>query len=369
MPMTPALSPRRVAPLSLALLGLSLPALGQAGRDKIRLKDGKDQDVQIETEEYGGVTFKPARGATATAPWGEVRSIQYGGAPEFAAALASFNAGRLPEAEKEFEELKADAKLRPVLRQHVLYHLAQTHHRQGKFDAAIAAYDVLLKAFPKGRFLFQAGSGLLACHLAKKDPAGAEAAYERFKGDSRAVALDGGGEAELGMLRGRLLEAQGKFAEARAVFEVAQRTAGGATAIANEAKLGIARCLLRGGKGAEAEPMLRELKDLPDAPNRVYAGAWNGIGDLVKEEGRTKKDPEKLLEALYAYLRGVVQYRPGPGEPTEEYERAQAGAAECFRFISELEKNADRKRLYSERSRERFAQLKKEFPSSPYNAQ
>ncbi|MGH7150782.1 MAG: tetratricopeptide repeat protein [Planctomycetota bacterium] len=366
--MTPVPSPRLLAPLSLALLGLSLPAFGQAGRDKIRLKDGKDQDVQIETEEYGGVTFKPARGAPATAPWGDVRSIQYGGSTELTAALANFNAGRLAEAEKELEELKADAKLRPVLRQQVLYHLAQTLHRQGKFDAAIAAYDDLLKAFPKGRFLFQVGSGLLACHLAKKDPAGAEAAYERFKNESRSVALDGGGEAQLGMLRGRLLEAQGKNAEAKAVFEVAERTAGAEAAIANEAKLGIARCLLRGGKGSEAEPILRALKDLPDAPNRVYSGAWNGIGDLVKEEGRQKKDPEKLLEALYAYLRGVVQYRPGPGEPTEEYERAQAGAADCFRFISELEKNADRKRLYGERYRERLDQLKKEFPSSPYLA-
>ncbi|HKB14423.1 MAG TPA: tetratricopeptide repeat protein, partial [Planctomycetota bacterium] len=180
--MTPAFPPRRVAPLAVALLGLSLPAFGQAGKDKIRLKDGKDQDVQIETEEYGGVTFKPAKGSSVTAPWGDVRSIQYGGASEFSAALASFNAGRLAEAEKAFEELKADAKLRPVVRQQVLYHFAQTLQRQGKFDAAIAAYDDLLKAFPKGRFLFQVGSGLLACNLAKRDPAGAEAAYERFKG-------------------------------------------------------------------------------------------------------------------------------------------------------------------------------------------
>ncbi|HET6201580.1 MAG TPA: tetratricopeptide repeat protein [Planctomycetota bacterium] len=366
MPITSPLSVRRALPLLLLLSALPLPALAQAGKDTIRLKDGKDQTVKIDAEEYGGVTFTPARGAAATAPWKDVQSIQYGGAPEFAQASAAFAAGRLAEAQTQFEELAADAKLRPVLKQHALYHLALIHLRLGRLEEAIAAHENLLRAFPKGRYLLLAGGNLLACHLAKKDVEGAGRALERFTQDVRGAGLEGGFEAELGLLKARLLEAQKKFAEARAVYEVAEKTGASSPAVAQEARLGVGRCLLREGKGADAEPIFRGLKDLPDAGTRVSAGAWNGIGDIVAQEGREKRDPEKLLEALYAYLRGVVQYRPAPGEPTEEYERALAGAADCFKFISQLDRNPERKRQYADRSRERLEQLKKEFPSSPY---
>src|SRR5204862_1246487 len=98
-----------------------------------------------------------------------------------------------------------------------------------------------------------------------------------------------------------------------------------------------------------------------DAPNYILAGAWNGIGELLRDEGKKKKDPEKLLDAVYSFLRGVVQYGPAPGEPTGEHMRALQGSSECFQYLADLETNADRKKLFKERARERGDQLKREY--------
>ncbi len=61
-------------------------------------------------------------------------------------------------------------------------------------------------------------------------------------------------------------------------------------------------------------------------------------------------------------MRGVVQYSPLPGEPYTEYKRALKGSAEVCKFIGQVEKNADRKKLYQQRAAEREEQFKKEFP-------
>jgi hypothetical protein len=83
-------------------------------------------------------------------------------------------------------------------------------------------------------------------------------------------------------------------------------------------------------------------------------------------EGREKRDAGVLMDALYMYLRGVVQYGPSAGESTYEYERALAGAAECFNNLSQVESNKELKARYARNRDERRAQLQKEFPNSPF---
>ena len=62
----------------------------------------------------------------------------------------------------------------------------------------------------------------------------------------------------------------------------------------------------------------------------------------------------------------MVQYKPLPGESTEEYERALAGSALCFRYLSELEQNPDKKKQHRDRERDRAEQLQREYPNSPF---
>ena len=100
--------------------------------------------------------------------------------------------------------------------------------------------------------------------------------------------------------------------------------------------------------------------------NTVLSGAWNSLGELYTEDGKSKRSTESLTDAYYMHLRGIVQYTPAPGEPTFEYERALFDASNVCRFISELESNGDRKRIYKGYSDRYIAQLTKEFPNSAF---
>jgi len=48
------------------------------------------------------------------------------------------------------------------------------------------------------------------------------------------------------------------------------------------------------------------------------SGAWNGLADLTFAEGSKDKNADVIMNALFMYLRGVVEYGPAPGEPTGE---------------------------------------------------
>jgi hypothetical protein len=143
-------------------------------------------------------------------------------------------------------------------------------------------------------------------------------------------------------------------------------SASGVSASAQEeARLGQARTLFLEGKKDEAAKLFQSLtREAKTGP--VLAGAWNGLGDAWREEGRAKRDQERLMESVFAYLRGVVHYPPAPGDPTTEYEHALGGAALVYRDLAEIEQNPERKRINQDRAGERKAILEREFPNSPW---
>jgi tetratricopeptide (TPR) repeat protein len=352
---------------TLAVVMLAAPALAQEADDTVRMKDGKSQTGKIQSEDYSGVSLQVIKGSALTIQWNKIQSVQYGGAPEFTKAMETLASGNLEDAKGQLEELKKDAKLRAPLRQQVLFHLANTNQRLGKLDDAVAGYNELLKAFPKSRFLRAAGENLVTCFLDKGDADGAGKALDGFLADAKAAGVEAGFQSELGLLKGRVLEAQKKYAEAKAQYEAVAKAAGVAPTVGLESQLGLARCLQASGDTAKADEQFRALVK-QDAPNNVLAGAWNGIGDIAEADAYKSKNIDKMLDALFAYLRGVVQYPPARGEPTMEYERALAGASTCFKFVADLESNKDKKKLYNDRAKERADQLRREYPSSPYLA-
>src|SRR6185436_12210546 len=123
--------------------------------------------------------------------------------------------------------------------------------------------------------------------------------------------------AEVAILHGRLLLAEGKPAEARTRFEEAEKAADAPEGVKQEARLCLGSTLLAEKKAPEAEAIFTSLKDAA-APPRVQSGAWNGLGELLAEDGKAKRDSDRILDGLYAYLRTVVQYKPAPGESTAE---------------------------------------------------
>jgi len=344
----------------LALLAALVPeAAAQKARDKdtVTLKDGKSEAGEIKSEDFSGVVV----GSGKPIPWDTVQTIEYAGEPEFAEAEKAFAKSKHEDALAEFQTVLAKPKLRPVIKQQALYHVALLRQNLGQTDEAIASWRELLQEFPTGRFLRAAGENLLTAYLSKKDFAGAEAALQELSKNTVGVQAF---QSEVTLLEGRLAETQDNFVKARLLYEQAEKS-GARPAVAQESRLGKARCLAREKKQADAKAVFQQLAG-EDAPNHVLAGAWNGLGDLATEEGKSQRSIERLIVAVYGYLRGVVQYAPLPGESTLEYERALAGAARCFKLMSELEEKPDVRKLYAERSRQRLEQLKTEYPNSIY---
>ncbi len=345
------------------VLALLFVALGRvhAQQDKVLMRDGKERSVKILSEDYDGLWFSLEGGSSAV-PWKEVSSIQYANAAKYYEALDAFGAGDFTVALPLLEALAADTKLRPVLRHGALYHLALAYQKSRDHDRALATYEELLKSFPKTRYLLPVGTNLLSIHLARGDVAAAERALNASL-SNRSAGMDRSVQAGFDLLRGRILEEQQKLPEAERLFEQVANASEADPALIASAKLGLGRCAQRKGRMPDAERRYREIV-VQVAPNDVLAGAWNGLGDIAFEEGTGKRDPDRLREALFAYLRGVVLYVPGPEGQSDEHERALAGSAKAFRAIGELESNAERKRLFLERARARREELASQYPDS-----
>ncbi len=358
-PLHPTLRPakrsvaRALALLAVLPVGLALPQ-EEEEPDALTLTNEEVLVGKVAAEEFSGLKFESG-GKTQAYTWDKVEGIEYGDAPDLAAAISAISAGRLEDARAQLEGLESFEKLRPVVRQEVLFHLGWIHQRTGQVDLAVAKYQELLDAFPNGRYLRLAADNLAACLIAKSDAAGALAALDKL------AKAGGDVQQEMELAKAQVLEATESFDEAKKIFESLQSAA--RAPVAQEARLGVARQMIRDGKKSEAETLLRQVVD-QSAPPLVQVGAWNGLGQAFSEEGKAKRDSEKILDGLYSYLRGVVQFKPKPGEPTGEYERALAGAARCFRYISELEQNAERKKLFANRAQQHLQRLKNEYPQS-----
>lgn len=386
-PAAPSLLPARVAralcapalgALALCALGLwapaavASPALAPAAppasaaqdgnRDVVNLRNGQSELGRVKEEDFEGLELDPVKGDAKRIPWSEIATngVTYAD-PQWQAIADLLATNKYAEALPLLEELKADTKLRAPVRQNVLYFEAVALQRSGDADKALGAYLDLVKAFPNSRYLMEVGEALVTIHSAKKDYAGATRAI-----DDMAAGAAGAFAPAAGVLKGLVFEAQKDWPKAGAAYSVAARASGVSPLVQLRAELGEARALAAQNKKTEAESALRKLVS-KDGPNALMAGVWNGLADLAYERARAannnKGDAEQMLDALYMYLRGVVQYAPLPGEAATEYQRALRGTIQAFEALGQIETVAERKRLYQARAKQRKEQYDREFPS------
>ena len=352
------------APLASAS-ALALAPPQQAKDDVVTFKDNREPESgKVVSENFDALELEVKKGVKKKLEWAQLASVKYASVPEeYTEAVAE----RSNDPEGALEKLKAlsgTEGLGDVWRQQVMYDVASLQQQLGAFDEAVASWKALLAAFPEGRYLGAAARGLVDSTLAKGDADGAGKALDGVAA-SPAVGKFGGLDPVLKVLRGRILAAQGKFADARAAFEQVEKDPKAPAEASAAAKLGVAECLKSEGKDAEAETRFKALVE-GDGPNFLLAGAWNGLGDMLSEKAAKARNADQLTEALYAYLRGVVQYTPAAGEPQDQYERALAGSARCFKGLSELESNKDRKAYYAGQYAQQVERLRKLSPNSEY---
>ena len=338
----------------------------EEGNDTIRKKDGTSITGKIDSEDVSGVKVTVTKGASITIGWNQIKpgGIDYAGGVEVRKAKSFLDGGQFNECIAVCEDLRKK-EMRTLLKAHVLNLAGAGYLRGGDPDKAIELFGELFKTFPKTQFLTQgAGENLISAYLAKGKPQDADTALENL---SNAMKKEGIPQEPLNALRGRVMEANGNFSGASAAYNQMLSAAGADEAMKGAAELGIARCLVGQTKTGEAEAKYRAIVGRDGLPASVLAGAFNGLGDIAFKAGFAKRDAELITNALYHFLRSSVLYTPASGESTAEYERAIRGSADCFKALSEVEQNADRKKTNKQRADERMSYLANKFPGSPYN--
>ena len=337
----------------------------EEGNDTIRKKDGSSVSGKIQSEDVSGVKIEVTKGASITVQWSQIKlPIDYAGSVEFRKAKQALDGHNYDDAIAILEDLRKKADLRPVLKAHVLYLDGAAHLGFGDADKAIEIFDVLFKEFPKTQFLTQGGGeNLINAYLAKGKAADAEGALQKL---SDAMKSQGASQEPLHPLRGKVLEANRNFSGAAAAYNQMLSSAGGDEGVKAAAELGLARCLVGQQKSGEAEAKYRTIISRDGLPASVLAGAFNGLGEITYEAGRTKRDADMITNALYHFLRSSVLYAPTSGESTTEYERSIRGSADCFQALADLEQNPERKKANTQRANERKSYLATKFPGSTY---
>jgi len=357
---------RALAILAAAILAAAPTSVraAQEEPDSIRLANGKTQSAKIQTEDYKGLTIALEKG-TSQLNWKDVKSIQYAQAAELTRGTDALASGDFDGAVEAFTAAADVEKQRQPIKQSAIFGIALAKHRKGDLDGAATAYKDVLHEYPKGRFALSAVRGLVSIGLATGKTDAVQKSIDDGIAAAKGAGMEAGSIAEMSIVASRLKEDPQTAARTRESYATAEKSPGVSPDAVQLARIGQARCLAVEQKGKEAEAILKQVVTSDSSP-AVLASAWNALGSVAMDEGKTKRDSNRLYEALFAFLRGAVQYVPAGIDPTDEHERAIAGASKCFKFISEIESKADKKKLYAERSREKADQLRRLYPHSAH---
>jgi tetratricopeptide (TPR) repeat protein len=185
--------------------------------------------------------------------------------------------------------------------------------------------------------------------LDKKQAAEAAKALDAAAGEAKAANPGPRFDASVALLKARIVEAQGDAKGALDKYQAVEKSGNLAPDQAAVASLGSARCMQALGQNAEAEARYRKIvATTTDVPHYVLAGAWNGIGEMLLKTARDKRDSDQLVVALLTFLRGVSQYLPLEGEPTNEHMRALDQAVLACESIAQVD--TPNKPLYTQRA-------------------
>jgi tetratricopeptide (TPR) repeat protein len=330
----------------------TVPSAHAQGRDTVRLTDGRELQGLVTSQRFDRVDLSMRSGMSTSLRWNDVESIDFFAPRAFAEGLTYESMGLHDKASASFLEARDLDGLRRPLKQEVLYHLARLRAALGDKHGSLANYRALVSEFPRGRYLGQATRGLVVGLLAEGKADDARAVLDEVE---PAVTANGSAErlaAEITLLRGLVMQAQSPGEKARLLFERASASAALDSSDHARAALGIARALGVEGQNDAALMGYRNVVEMEGAPEYVLASAWNGLADAALEQGRSGRDAERITQALFGYLRGVVLYLPERAEPRDEYRRALAGAAQCFEYLSQLATNTDDKLLNRRRAEE-----------------
>jgi len=329
---------------TLALAGIALLGAVASASDYVVMKNDVRHSGKVIRDDAKGVTLKLKPGGQAVFDRSKVKEVLYdeGERPmEYRIGVESFKKGRY-EAALESLTAAMEAKHHPLLEQYILYYIGLSSKELGRPAKAVAAFEKLEKQGTKTRFLNEAIKELVGLEIESGNPKKAEARLKK----ARALI----GRVQYGYNMARIAERQGRHAEAERLYK--QAAASGDPVVAEQAVLGVARCLVARKRPEDAVRRLRGFIKRERSPT-ISAQAYVLLGDALKAQAKTPDDWE---QAMLAYMRVPCLYEGD--EATEA--KALYEASRCFRAMN-AEKSAKRAaRLVSE--------LKRRYPNSTWAA-
>lgn len=350
---------------ALALLLSAAAAAVAQDTLRIREKDGRTSEkqgevvtlthklVEYEQEVGGGTRAKLNEDARNIV---EILPDQNGKTFDYIQAEQAMNNQDWDEAIVRFDRVRKDQRARELLKQIAAISVLRAQAgKENNAAATVAAAKTLRQEKPDGFFIRESFEIEIRAHLSKNDIAGAGGTITAFEEKGKSDGMpEWAKSAEV--MRGRLLELQGKHREALAIHRkyARDRDAG------EEATLGELRCLKEiadwAGLNGRAESVINDAKGKKDFSVRVLTGAFNGRGEAALNGGRPK-------DALLDFLQGAMVLNKS-GETTLEHEAALARAAVACARVSAAEKEKPKKDSYKDRAQELLAELDKFYPGS-----
>lgn len=361
---------RPLACLALLAAAVGVPAGRAAAQetepDQIFPKSGPAVECQIDE-----ITFREVRYRYLKAPGvqkmalNKVERWEYGDRPKFFAdAEDKMKDGDLATAEALFAKAAnaGSTSERKWMRPDSLFHRAECLRLMGRIGDAADAYKTLLKEYPEWWAFPRANIGLGRCYLVQAQYDKALTCFDAVAGNAEFTERDRM-DAESG--KARVLEARGKYQEARDAYEALERKAESreaeTAAMAKVRKWLCAVQLANAAKSGDAfEDARRSLQGIVEdtklAEQRsVLAAAWVGIGECYYY--RPKPDKK---EALLAFLRVPVIY----DDQLDEMPKALFHAAAAYAQIADGEGSPEAVKEAKKRAGSLWTTLTKDFGGS-----
>jgi outer membrane protein assembly factor BamD (BamD/ComL family) len=350
--------------LATAIAFLSAAAAARA-QDTIKMKEGGGQDLvgEVQTLSHKVVEYElpAAPGVKQPVDAKKVAEIipdSNRKTFDFATGETAMTGGDFDQAIDRFSRVLRDARANELIKQIAAINLVKCRWMRDDLAGTVAAAQELRKLQPQSFFLRESFEYEIRAHLAKGDNDAASKAVAAFEEKGRADGMtEWPKSAEV--MRGRLLELQGKHKEALAIHRkyARDRDAG------EDASLGELRCLTAlsdwSALASRADQVIIDAKGRRSA-SRLLTGAYNAKGEANLSSGKVK-------EALLDFLQGAMVLNKG-GESTIEHEASLGrGAVACAKYAATLKEKSEKDK-YKGRAQELVAELDKFYPNSRYRA-
>ncbi len=312
---------------------------GSTWADTIKFADGrKEQDnVTVTDETLEKVEYRlPSIRQPQSYPADKVLEVEYSDtSDEYQLAVENYQGGYYADAAPLFLAAAADARKKEGLKAQCVFKAGESYQRAGNFAEAVRTFDQLMAEMAQSRYVPHAQLGRALSLLRGGDANRARQGFQKLKSSGYGGRWEKEADLHLMILDEGKNSSQALDGYQRLITETEKDY----PMVANQAKLRIGRVYIASKQYDKAKQYFQTILDNRAGSSReVIAGAYNGLGTAIRNQGTVSKADWKT--SLFAHLRVRVSYSDVDAEQAE----ALYGAGKAFQNVEGVEDAAQRAR-------------------------